>query len=254
MKKYTITAKPREIIGRKVKQLRRQGQIPATVYGKNVKSDSISVSGDAFEKVHKQAGKTGLIELTLGSDVRPVLINTVQRHPVTRDILHIEFRQVDLKEKVKANVPIELVGEAKAVTDKIGVLLTILDWVEVEALPSDLPENIKLDVSELAEVNDELKVKDLKVPTGVAIVANGELTVVKVGSLVSREAEVQAAEEAAKKAAAEAPVEGVQEPAQAGEEKKEEAAQEVAPKETPKEDLPARLDSAKRAGKAGKAE
>lgn len=236
MKKYTITAKPREVLGRKVKQLRKSGQIPATVYGKNVKSVSISVSGDAFGDVHKQTGETGLIELTLGKEVRPVLINSVQRHPVTRDILHIEFRQVDLKEKVKTNVPLELVGEAKAVTDKIGVLLTILDWVEVEALPTDLPENIKLDVSVLAQVNDELKIKDLKAPTGVAILDDGELTLVKVGALVSREASVQAAEEAAKKAAAEAPVEGAQVPAQAGSEKKEEAAQEEALKETPKEE------------------
>lgn len=236
MKKYTITAKPREVLGRKVKQLRKSGQIPATVYGKNVKSVSISVSSDAFGDVHKQTGETGLIELTLGNQVRPVLINSVQRHPVTRDILHIEFRQVDLKEKVKTNVPLELVGEAKAVTDKIGVLLTILDWVEVEALPTDLPENIKLDVSVLAQVNDELKIKDLKAPTGVAILDDGELTLVKVGALVSREASVQAAEEAAKKAAAQAPVEGAQVPAQAGSEKKEEAAQEEALKETPKEE------------------
>lgn len=253
MKKHTLTVHPRQILGRKVKQLRKEGQIPATIYGKNVTSVSIAVSGDVFGDVYKQAGKTGLIELTLGSDVRPVLINTVQRHPVTGDILHIEFRQVDLKEKVKATVSLELVGEAKAITDKIGVLLTILDWVEVEALPTDLPENIKLDVSGLSQVDDELKVKDLKAPTGVSIVTDGELTIVKVGSLVSREAEVQAAEEAAKKAAAEAPAEGAQVPAQTGEDlpagkagKKEEAAQEVAPKETPKEDLPA--------GKAGKAE
>lgn len=236
MKKHTLTARPRQILGRKVKQLRREGQIPATVYGKNVKSTSIQVASDAFEKMHKQAGETGVIELSVGNEVHPVLIHTVQLHPVTAQILHVEFRQVDLKEKVKANVPIELVGMAKAVTDKIGVLLTILDWVEVEALPTDLPENIKLDVSALAEVDDELKVKDLKAPTGVTIVADGELTIVKVGSLVSREAEVQAAEEAAKKAATEVPAEGAQAPAQEGEEKKEEAAQEVAPKETPKEE------------------
>ncbi|MBI4062304.1 50S ribosomal protein L25 [Candidatus Gottesmanbacteria bacterium] len=217
MKKYTLTAQTRQILGRKVKQLRKRGEIPATVYGKNVKSVSISVSGDAFEKVYKQTGETGLIELTLGSHVRPVLINSVQRHPVNRDILHVEFRHVDLKEKVKTNVPLALVGEAKAVTDKIGVLLTILDSVEVEALPTNLPENIKLDVSGLAQVNDEFKVKDLKAPTGVVIVDDGQLTLVKVGALVSREAEVLAAEEAARKAAAEAPAEGAQIPTEAPE-------------------------------------
>ena len=226
MKKYSITAEPREVLGRKVKQLRKSGQIPATVYGKNVKSVSIAVSGDAFAKVHKQAGETGLIELTLGKDVRPVLINTVQLHPVTAQVLHIEFRQVDLKEKVKAHVPIELVGVAKAVTDKVGVLLTILDEVEVEALPTDLPKKIELDVSELAQVDDELKVGDLKAPSGVAIGDDGELTLVKVGALVSREASVQAAEEAAKKAAVEAPVEAAEAPVEAPEPIPTEAAKE----------------------------
>lgn len=225
MKKYTITATTRDILGRKVKQLRKTGHIPATVYGKNVKSASVGVEALEFEKMHKQAGETGLIELTLGKDVRPVLINTVQRHPVTGQILHIEFRQVDLKENVKANVPLALVGEAKAVVDKLGVLLTILDSVEVEALPTDLPEKIELDVSGLAQVGEELKVKDLRSPSGVTIQTDAELTIVKVGSLVSREAEEQAAEEASKAAAvaAEAPAEGAEAEAETGEEKKEEA-------------------------------
>ena len=195
MKKHTLTVQSRVVLGRKVKQLRSVGQIPATVYGKNVKSFSVTLEGDQFEKIHREAGETGLIELTVGKDVRPVLIHTVQVHPVTRQILHVEFRQVDLKEKVKANVPLQFVGVAKAVVDKKGVLLTIVDSIEVEALPTDLPENITLDVYGLAQVNDEFKVKDLKAPSGVTILPDPELTIVKVGSLVSREASEQAAAE-----------------------------------------------------------
>lgn len=227
MKKHKLQAQPRTQVGRKVKHLRSGGQTPATVYGKNIKSTSVQVATEAFTKVYQQAGESGLVELTIGSDVRPVLVNTVQVHPVTRQILHIEFRQVDLKEKVKANVPVVLIGDSPAVQEKIGVLLVILDEVEVEALPTDLPENIELDSSGLKEVDQELKVSALKVPSGVTILTEGEQTLVKVGSLVSKEAQAQEAQEAAAAQAAAAPVEGAQASqgeAPQGDEKKEEAA------------------------------
>jgi large subunit ribosomal protein L25 len=160
----------------------------------------------------------------IGTDMRPVLIHHVQKHPVSRQILHIEFHQVDLKEKVKANVPVEITGEAQAVTDKTGVLLTIHDQVEVEALPADLPENISMDVSGLSEIHQELKVKDLKAPPGVTILTDLEQTLVKIGSLVSREAEAEAAAEAAAKAVevAQVPTEGETGEAAKEEEKKPE--------------------------------
>lgn len=234
MKKYKLTASLRTVTGRKVKTIRSAGDIPATIYGKNVKSVSLQVGADAFSALYAQTGETGLIELSLDSDLRPVLVHTAQTHPVTGQILHIEFHQVDLKEKVKANVPIEIVGEPIAVTDKKGVLLTILDEVEVEALPTDLPDKIELDVSKLAEVDQELKVGDLKAPSGSTFLTDSEQTLVKIGALVSKEAEAQAAEEAAKAAEAaaaqapEVPAEGEAAPVPAEEEKKEPA--EEAPK------------------------
>lgn len=226
MKKYKLTAFPRTITGRKVKTLRSEGSIPATIYGKNVKSVSIAVEEQSFSKLYAQTGETGLIELSLGSDLRPVLVHTAQTHPVTGQILHIEFHQVDLKEKVRASVPVELVGEPAAARDKKGVLLTILDEVEVEALPADLPEKIMLDVSALSDVNQELKVSDLKTPSGATFLTDSEQTLVKIGALVSKEAEAQAAEEAAKAAEAAA--------AQAAE-----APAEAAPEAAAPEDLPA---------------
>lgn len=214
MKKYTLSAKPRNIVGRKVKNLRKTGFIPATVYGKGVKSTSVSVLADAFSNVYKEAGETGLIDVTLDGDVRPVLVDTVQIDPVTSQILHIEFHQVDLKEKVTAMVPLEVQGESPATTQKLGVLLSVLDEVEVEALPTDLPENIIVDVSHLEKVNDEIKVSDLKAPHGVIINTDPTLTVIKIGSLVTKEAEEQAAAEEAAQAAAktaEAPVAAAEE-------------------------------------------
>src|SRR5690348_15603151 len=112
MKKYTLTGLKRDIIGRKVKKLRKKGELPATVYGKKIHSVSLSVSKDAFMSVYKEAGETGLIELSIDGDIRPVLVNTVQIDPVSSIPLHIEFHQVDLKEKVHAKVPVELAGES----------------------------------------------------------------------------------------------------------------------------------------------
>lgn len=202
MKKYSLTATSRDIVGRKVKQLRAQGQIPGTVYGKNVKSVSVAVADSAFDKVYKEAGETGLVELVVGKDLRPVLVHTLQRDPVTNRVLHVEFHQVDLKEKVRTNVPLELSGDAPAVIGKVGVLLTLIDEVEVEALPADLPEKLIVDVSKLAEVDQEVKVGELKIPAGVTVLTAKDQSVVRVGALISKEAEAEAAAEAAAAAAA----------------------------------------------------
>ena len=207
------------------------------VYGKNIKSVSIAVPADTFAKTYSEAGETGLIELSIDGSVRPVLVHHVQKDPVTWAILHIEFHQVDLKEKVHADVPLELTGESPAVTEKRGVLLTILDEVEVEALPTDLVDKIEVDVSGLMEVNQEVKIGDLNIPAGLTVLSDATLTVVKIGSLITKEAASEAAAEAAKAAeaaAAEVP------PVAEGEAPVEK------PKEEAKEDLPA--------GKAGKKE
>lgn len=201
MKKHTLTVTKRDLLGRKVKKLRASGQLPATVYGKKVKSVSITVPSDAFAKTYSEAGETGLVELSVNGSVRPVLIHHVQKDPVTGSILHVEFHQVDLKEKVHADVPLVLVGESPAVTEKKGVLLTILDEVEVEALPTDLMDKIDVDVRGLSEVNQEVRVGDLKVLGSITVLTDPTLTVVKVGSLITRQAEAEAAAEEAAKAA-----------------------------------------------------
>ncbi len=203
MKKHSLSAQKRDLVGRKVKQLRKQGILPASLYGKKVKSASLSVKLDDFEKVYKEAGESGLVDLKVDSEVKPVLIHNVQKDPVKGFPLHVEFFQVDLKAKVQTRVPIELVGESAAVAQKQGVLLTILDEIEVEALPTDLPEKITVDVSGLAAVDQEIKVSDLNVSSGVAVLTDAGQTLVKVGALVTKQAEAEvAAEEAAKAAAA----------------------------------------------------
>lgn len=197
MKKYTLQGQKRELVGRKVKTLRAKGIVPATVYGKKIQSESIAINASEFLKMYATAGETGLVELTVGTQMSPVLVHTVQKHAVTSELLHVEFYQVDLKEKVHTKVPLVLVGDSVAVSEKKGVLLTISTEVEVEALPAELPEKIELDVTGLAEVDQELKVSDLKVPQGVTVLTESEVIVVKVGALVSKAAEEQAAAEEA---------------------------------------------------------
>lgn len=197
MEKHTLKATKRLVTGRKVKSLRHTGQIPANIYGKKVKSLAVSLNEKEFLSLFAKAGETGLVELIIDSEKRPVLIHQVQYHPVTSALLHVDFFQVDLKEKVTTKVPIILIGEAAAVKDKVGVLLTLLSEVEVEALPSDLPDKIEAEVSLLKDVGQTLLISTLTVSDKVKILTPLTQEFVKVAPLVSKEAEKMAAEEAA---------------------------------------------------------
>jgi large subunit ribosomal protein L25 len=208
MKKHTLTAEPRNVFGRKTKLLRKNGQTPATIYGKAMKSESVSLATDAFAKVYKEAGESGLIELTVGKTIHPVLVNVVQINPVTRDFLHIEFHKVDLKEKVQAKIPVTFTGSSPAVEEKVGVLLTLLDEIEVEALPTDLPESIEVDVSVLAAIDDEILAGTIKFHPNVTMVTPPESAIVRVAALISHAAQEEAAAEEA--AQAEAKVESAE--------------------------------------------
>lgn len=211
-----LEVQKRKVLGRKVKKLRRDGLLPANVYGKTVKSVSLEVPVKDFLKVYGEAGETGLIELKVDGETKPVLIHNVQFHPVTGNPLHADFHQVSLTEKTTAVVPIELVGEAPAVEQKIGVLIQTLAEVEVEALPQDFPEHLTVDVSNLNEVNDALTVGDIKVDTKkVEIKADPSETVAKIDALAKEE-------EVVAPAAVEGE-EGAEAPAEEGEEEGEKA-------------------------------
>lgn len=202
MKKYTLNVQKRELLGRKVRQLRRNKILPGNVFGKNIMSIAVQINTDDFLHVYKEAGETGIVEVDVAGEKRPVLIQNVQLHPVTAMPLHVDLHQVDLKEKVRARVPLEVIGSAPAVDQKRGVLLTLLDGIEVETLPADLPEKITIDVTKLLQVGDTIKVMDLKLPSGVVPQAVPETEIVKIGELVTKEAEALVQEEEALKAQA----------------------------------------------------
>lgn len=228
MKRLTLKVEDRKVLGKNVKRLRKEGILPANIYGKDVKSAAVQLPYEEFKKVFKEVGETGLLDVELEGKARPVLIHNVQYNHITREPVHADFYQVNLKEKVKTMVQLEIVGEPKAVTEKIGILLQPLSEVEVEALPEDLPEKIEVNVELLAAVDEQITVGDLKANQGVAILSDPTQVIAKIAELVTKEAAEQAAEEAA--AAEEAKTEEAGEVPAEGEKPEGEVPQE-APKE-----------------------
>jgi large subunit ribosomal protein L25 len=165
MDKINLKADVRKVVGRKVSQLRSAGLLPANIFGKKVKSQSIAVKLADFLDVYKKAGETSLITLTVGADEKAVLVANVQVSPLTDKPIHVDFHQVDLKEKVTAAVPIEMTGESPAEKLSLGTVVQYIDEIEVEALPTDLPDKLIVDISKLAEVDQAIHVKDLDLDT-----------------------------------------------------------------------------------------
>ncbi len=157
-----LTAKERDILGKKVKNLRGEGLLPAILFGGGKKSQPITLSRPEFEKVYQEAGEATLIDLDIGGGKDKVLICDVQYNPLGK-ILHVDLQRVAAGEKLTATVPIEVKGESPAVKSGTGILLTLLDEIEVECLPQDLPPEIRIDVSPLTEVGQGIEVKDLPI-------------------------------------------------------------------------------------------
>lgn len=195
MKHPQLKAELRTVLGKKVKKLRREGILPANVYGKGLSSKAIQVDVADFQKVYKEVGDTGLIDLAVDGKSKPVLVKSMHKNFALNVPLHVDFYQVNLKVAVKAIVPVVLTGEAQAVTEKAGVLLQNVSEVEVEALPDKLPENIEVNVEGLAAVGDQITVGDLKVADDVTIITDPSQTVVKIAELTVEEPEPEEAPE-----------------------------------------------------------
>lgn len=190
-----LSAAKRTALGHKVKQLRKEGKIPATVYGKKTNSQNVSVEEKVFAKVYAEAGDTKLINLTLvpakagieGEKTLPVLIHAVQRHPVDGKVLHVEFLAVDLKQAVRVHVSLIAVGESPVVADKTGALLQPLSELEIECLPADLPEHVEVDISNLKAIGDNIHVKDIKISDKIKVLTDAEQVVFTISELVQKE-------------------------------------------------------------------
>lgn len=234
-KRENLSVEKRTVFGKSLKKLRREGILPANIYGKEFKSSAVQLPVKAFLEVFKKVHETGLVDVSFGNDTIPALIHNVQIDPKSQTVLHADFFKVNLKEKITAKIPVVAVGEPKAVADKLGLLEQPVSEIEVEALPTDLPEKIEVNVEALSQVDEQILVSDIKTSAEVTVLTDPSQVVFKIGELVTKEAEAEAAaEEAAAEAAAdttegEAPAEG--EASAEGEAKTEETPKEEAPQE-----------------------
>ncbi|MBP9817636.1 50S ribosomal protein L25 [Candidatus Shapirobacteria bacterium] len=161
-KNPVLKAEVRTVTGRKVKHLRNSGQLPSSVYGKDMEPISIQVSEKEMAKIFAHSGESGLVDLDLDGKTLPVLFRNPQYHAVSGLLTHFDCYKVNLKEKITTAVPIEFVGEAPA-TKEGKVLVEVVNEVEVEALPADLPEKIEVDLSKLVSVDVMITVADIKI-------------------------------------------------------------------------------------------
>ena len=178
--KLSLSTEKRSVFGKKLKKMRHENILPANIYGTDFKSLAVSTKFKDFIKVYKIAKETGVIYLSIDNKEIPVLIKNIQLHPVSDLILHVDFRKIDLKKKIETQVPIKIIGESEAVTQKEGVLLTLSDKLVVEALPEDIPQNFEIDISVLKDIGQEIKVKDIKVTEKFEIKDDPEKVIVSV--------------------------------------------------------------------------
>jgi large subunit ribosomal protein L25 len=217
MAELQLKVDPRQITGRQVRALRRQGILPVHLYGKATESLSLQAETQRITALLRTAGRNAIIDLEIAgeSEARPVVLRGIQRNPVTSELIHIDLFQISLTERLRAEVPLIIVGEAPAVQIHGGVLLQALDHIPVEALPADIPSQIEVDVSLLEELGSAVHVRDLPIPDNVEVLAEGDLLVAKVEApRIAAELEAEAAAAAAAAAEA-APAE--EKPAEEGE-------------------------------------
>lgn len=213
MKKLELKAAHRNILGKKVRHLRREDITPVHLFGHDVPSMALQCDTPELQRVLVQAGRTGLISFKLERDKTPknVLVREVQRDPRTGNLLHVDFYQVRAEEKIKVEVPIILVGEAPALKFKGNMLIQELDSISVECLPDKIPASIELNISALTEAEQSIRVKDIVLEAGVIIShEEPELIVAKITTARMEKEEVAAAvaEEVAEAAEAAPPTEG----------------------------------------------
>jgi len=232
MDRIELVAHKRDLLGKKVRFLRRKGITPVNFYGHGVASTSLQIETPLLKKALAQAGMTSLVYLKVDSGKRQhmTIVRGIQRDPVKGELLHVDFYQVRMDKKLKIEVPLVLVGKAPAVKELGGILVQEMNAVEVECLPANMCHSIDADVSNLVNLDQAIHVKDLKVGDGITIVANPEKVVAKIARLrieveaveavaaPEAEAEAEVEEEGAEEAKAEekAPAEAEKKPAASG--------------------------------------
>src|SRR5262245_51161975 len=178
-----IKANRRETTGKASRRLRYRGLLPAVIYGQRAASASIQLDMHEFERVYARTGRTQLIDLVVdGGRAHKVLVREVQRSPRSNTLLHVDFHQVSLRERLQVDVPVVVTGEAEPVRAGQADVLQVLHAVKLECPPARIPEAVEVDISGLTHVDAAVRVADLQLPEGVTAVTDAEDLVVKLAA------------------------------------------------------------------------
>ncbi len=169
MKNVVLQAEHRTVTGKQVRQLRRQGLLPAVLYGHKFEATPISLKAHETALALAGISQSAIVTIVLDGKELPALVREKQKNYIRNEFIHIDFQVVSRTEKLRTNVSIELTGVSPAVKDYNGVVVSGVTQVEVESLPQDLPERFVLDISKLTNIGDGIYVRDLEVPAGVII-------------------------------------------------------------------------------------
>lgn len=180
-----LSVKQRECIGKKLSKLRKEGWLPAVIYGNDKKSMAIQINSHEFDLLYRKAGGNTVITIEIeksdgNKEKRKVLAYVVDKDPVSDKILHTDLFEVNMKEKLTTNVPLKFIGDAEAVINLDGALLTQMNEVEVECLPADLPREIEVSLESLVDFDAVIRVSDLILPQGIIVLNDPEETIVYV--------------------------------------------------------------------------
>jgi large subunit ribosomal protein L25 len=195
--KITLALENRTLTGKKVNRLRREGILPATVYGKGVGPFAVQVNARAFSDTLRHAGRTALVEIEIpGQKSQSAFIHVLQRHPVTRAIIHADFLVVDLRTEITVAIPLHIVGESELVERGDALLNQVLTTLDVRALPAELPHAIDVDISGLDSFDKGVYVRDIKLEgKGTIETPEDELVVSLTPARVEEEEVVEEVEE-----------------------------------------------------------
>ncbi len=198
MEEIVLNVQPRTVVGKQVKALRREGNIPAVLYSRRGEPVILQANNRELLRILARAGGSRLVRLNIaGAKEAPMaLVREVQREPIKGTVLHVDFFGVSMTEVIKVEIPIRYDGTSPAVTRNEGVLIHAMDSIEIECLPGDLIDAITIDVSTLEKVGDVIRVSDLKVPATIKLLADIEATVARVSHLAGEEVEAPAGAEA----------------------------------------------------------
>jgi large subunit ribosomal protein L25 len=176
-----LAAARREITGKKVAHLRRDGKLPGVIFGRGLDSNNVYVDAHEFELLRRHAGPNTLIDLSVdGESSAPVLVHGVQTHRVTRRPLHVDLYVVRMTEELTVDVPLVSEGESEAVETGGGTLLHVIENVRVRALPDHLPQSIHYSIDSLATFDDQIHVRDLQIPSDATLLTDPDEVVAKV--------------------------------------------------------------------------